>query len=85
MKKEITLGQLLSVSVTIVIALITGWITLSNKVATQERDLKNLEIRFVDMQISIERKFDRLENKIDHTNGILNEVKVLLERKQDRK
>lgn len=85
MKREITLGQLIGTAVTILLTLAAGWISLNNKVVTTENELKNLEIRFVDMQIANDKKIDRLEQKIDALSGTLYDVKVLLERKADRK
>lgn len=85
MKREITLGQLIGTAVTILLTLAAGWISLNNKVITTENEMKNLEIRFVDMQIANDKKIDRLEGKIDQLNGTLNDVKILLERKADRK
>lgn len=85
MKREITLGQLLGVAVTVIMAIAGGWISLSNKVATNESELKNLEIRFMDMQIETNKKYDKLDQKVDEMTGTLNDIKVLLERKQDRR
>jgi hypothetical protein len=85
MKREITLGQLLGVAVTVIMAIAGGWISLSNKVATNESELKNLEIRFMDMQIETNKKYDKLDQKVDEMAGTLNDIKVLLERKQDRR
>lgn len=61
MKKEITVGQLLSVGVTLLIAIITGWVTINNKVSGHEKEIQGIQIR----QSRVETQIDRLENKID--------------------
>lgn len=92
MKREITLGQLLSVGVTILIALITGWVTLNNKVTGNTSDIKNNEIRMMDHVINSDKQVRELKDSqaetnqtVKETNGTVNEIKVLLERKADRR
>lgn len=82
MKKEITLGQLLSVAVTILIAIATGWITLNNKVAKSEERDRNLEIKQTELEIRNERKFDRIDNKLDAIQTGISDIK---EKKADRR
>jgi hypothetical protein len=68
MKKEITVGQLLSVSVTILITIITGWITMSNKVSSHGTQLKSVEKWQTRVEIVMDKmdsKSDRIESKID--------------------
>ena len=82
MKKEITLGQLLSVAVTILIALASGWITLNNKATDTAEKARNLEIQQSSQEIRTERKFDKIDVKLD---AIQNGVYDLKEKKADRK
>ena len=69
MKKEITLGQILAVAVTLLIAIVGGWVTLNNKVSGHEKQIQAMEAR----QLRIESMVDRIENKIDriYENQIL--------------
>jgi len=88
MKKEITLGQLLSVAVTLLIAVITGWITLTNKVTQQETKF-NIQIEQLKAdQAAIQARFDRfterIEFKLDKVNENVNSVLVKMESKLDR-
>lgn len=85
MKKEITLGQLLSVAVTVIIALATGWITQNNKVSTLQEQVRQLQNDQYNMQISTDKKFDKIDNKLDDNSSTLSDIKVLLERKADRR
>ena len=88
MKKEITLGQLLAVAVTVLISFGTGWITLTNKVSEQgaKFDIQIKQIK--DEQAAIQARFDRfterLELKIDKVNDNVNSVLIQMENKLDR-
>lgn len=73
MKKEITVGQLLSVGVTLMLAIITGWVTLNNKVSTHDVEIKGLQQRAE----NAERILDRIEGKIDI-------LTIKVENKKDR-
>lgn len=73
MKKEITLGQLISVATVVLISVITGWITMNNKVS-------KLEVS--DEERS--KQFERLELKIDKNNEITTNILIELQNKADR-
>ncbi len=82
MRREITLGQLLSVAMGIIISLATGWITQNNKVSKLEEQVRNMQTEMYNMQLRSDSKFDKIDNKLDViTNGISD----LKERKADRK
>lgn len=85
MKKEITLGQLLGASVTILIALVTGWITITNKVTRQETKMHQLEANYYSLQLKMDAKFDRIEGKIDNVNQDTRTILIQLQNKADRK
>lgn len=80
MKKEITLGQLLSVGVTLLIAIVTGWVTLNNKVSSHDAQIKSLESR----QTKIESSIDRFDDKLDKVIDAVTDIKIKMERKKDR-
>lgn len=61
MKKEFTLGQLLSVAVTLLIAIVTGWVTLNGKVSADSERIKAVEAR----QTRVESAVDKMSDKID--------------------
>lgn len=71
MKKEITLGQLLGVGATLLIAIATGWMTMSNKISEQGMQIKNLQ----------ERQ-DKVESAIF---GIQTDIRLILVKLQDKK
>ncbi len=73
MKKEITLGQLLGVGVTLLIAIITAWVTLNNKVSEHDVEIKSLQ----SSQSRTDQKLDRIEGKVE-------QVLINMERKKDR-
>jgi len=73
MKKEITVGQLLSVGVTILIAIVTGWVTLNNKVSTHDAEIKHLQNRYD----KSEKTFERIEAKVE-------QILISLQNKKDK-
>lgn len=85
MKKEITLGQAITLCVTILITCITGWITMNNKMSRLEaKDLQHDATEF-EMKLNVEKKFNKIDDKTDEIQTTLTDIKVLLERKVDRK
>lgn len=73
MKKEITVGQFVSGCITILIAVLTGWITMSNKVSSQDTRIEHIENR----QEKTERILERIELTVI-------DIRLLLQNKKDR-
>lgn len=84
MKKEITLGQLLSVSIALFISLVTGWVTLTNKVSSQEVEINRLQKNQEYMQNKWDRGMERLEFKIEDGNEDIKKILIELQNKADR-
>lgn len=73
MKKEITIGQLLSVGATLLIAIVTGWVTLNNKVSAHEVEIQSLQ-----------KKQDKTEVVLERIEGKITQILINLENKQNR-
>lgn len=73
MKKEITMGQLLSVGATLLIAIVTGWVTLNNKVSSHDAEIKSLQ-----------KSDAKKEQVLDRIEGKLEQILIKLENKRDR-
>jgi len=73
MKKEITVGQLLSVAATLLIALATGWITINNKVSRHDAEIKTTH-----------ESINRIEDKVDKVNELSTRILIEMQNKQDR-
>ncbi len=73
MKKEITVGQLLSVAVTLLITIVTGWVTLNRQVSTHEAEIQALQQR----ADKSERILERIEGKVEL-------ILINLEKKKNR-
>lgn len=73
MKREVTLGQVLAIAVTLLISLLTAWVTLTNKVT-------RLEAR----QDALEQRYQRIESKIDIIVDRTQDIQIQLERKANR-
>lgn len=85
MKKEITLGQLLSVAVTIIIALATGWITQNSKVSKLEEKVLILQQQQTQQAVTNEKKFDKIDKTLVDIQNDTRLILINLERKQDRR
>lgn len=85
MKKEVTLGQVLQIAITLLIAIVTAWVTINNKVTDQERRTTQLEINQEKIQNQSQQTLTRLESKVDKQGEDLIQVRILLESKANRK
>lgn len=85
MKKEITVGQLLSVAVTLLIALATGWITITNKVTRAEDKIQAIEAQQSQERLDFRKSVDELKWKMEDLNSNVTKILVELERKANRK
>lgn len=85
MEKKISLGQLLAISITLLTSIITGWVTINNKVTDNNRRITNLEIQAEKQQNQIESIMTRFENKLDKQSEEIIQVRLLLENKENRK
>ena len=68
-----TVGQLVAVGTTLLIAIITGWVTINNKVSTHDAEIKHLQNRYE----KSEQTFERIEGKIE-------QILITIQNKQDR-
>lgn len=84
MKREVTLGQVLSIAVTIIIACLTGWISLSNRVAAADERDKNLEIRMTGYEIRQDKENGEIKKTLQEINGTVNDIRLDLKDKADR-
>lgn len=85
MKKEITVGQLISAAVGVVLSILAAWISVKEDMAGMKRDIKFQEVRVDKMEIENNSNYHELRNEVKSLQATLNEVKILLERKQDRR
>ncbi len=84
MKKEITLGQFLSVAAAVLIAIATGWLTMSNKIAVAESNIRELQnLRDVD-RVEYKAAVNELKFKIDDSNAKILGILLELQNKQNR-
>lgn len=85
MKKEITIGQLVSASVAILISLITGWITMNNKVTALETKMNIKDTEEYNYRLSLEKKLEKMDLKLDDLKQSNNDIKVELQNKENRR
>lgn len=85
MKKEITIGQLLSVAATLIIALATGWVTMSNKVTRADARIDALEASQRADKLEFTKSIDELKWKVEDGNQRIIQILIKLENKVNRK
>lgn len=85
MKKEITVGQVLSIASAVLIALVTHWYTLNNKITRLETQREEDRIRLFDMQLEISKKFDKIDKNLGDLSNDTRQILINLEKKADRK
>lgn len=85
MKKEITVGQVIAILSTFVIAVATGWVTMSNKIAALDTRVQNMENEQRQARIDYTKSFDELKWKIQEGNNTITTILIKLENKQNRR
>lgn len=91
MNKQITLGQMLSSIVALVVAIVGGWILLKTEVATLQSNQVQTERRVEQVESKIksediERAIDRKESQQQREEmlRLLYDIKIELEKKKNR-
>lgn len=84
MKKEITVGQLLTVAVSLLLAVITAWITLEKKVSKNEIEIQQVKGDQISRDLKLEKLFDRLDQKMDRLSDDQQVIKIELQNKANR-
>ena len=85
MKKEITVGQLLSAFITVLVAVIGGWITLNNKITENKVNITNVQALQEKNEGLYIKRLESLEAKVDIQNAGIVQILLKLENKADRK
>ncbi len=85
MKKEITLGQVLVAFLGLITTIVTGWITMSNKVTDVQRRVQTLESQRITDNIEYRKSIDELKWQIQDGNKRITDILVELQNKQNRK
>ena len=85
MKKEITWGQVLVACLGLITTIVTGWITMSNKVTDIQRRVQTLEDQRLADRIEYRKSIDELKWQIQDGNQHITDILVKLETKANRK
>lgn len=85
MKKEITLGQLLAVAITLLISIVSAWVTINNKVTRLESQQQEYRDQQYTLQVANDKKFDKIDQKMDAISSDTRQILIKLENKADRK
>lgn len=84
-KREVTLGQLITVATTLVILIITQWVSLNIRVTKME--VESVERTRYETEYRLEMKSSQAETNatLKTLNESVQEIKVSLQNKQDRR
>ena len=84
-KREVTLGQLITVATTLVILIITQWVSLNIRVTKLE--VESVERTRYETEYRLEMKSSQAETNatLKMLNESVQEIKVSLQNKQDRR
>ena len=84
-KREVTLGQLITVATTLVILIITQWVSLNIRVTKIE--VESVERTRYETEYRLEMKTSQAETNatLKTLNESVQEIKVSLQNKQDRR
>lgn len=85
MKKEITEGHLIGSATTLLIAIVAACITISNKVARIEAQRELDRVEQYNIQLSNDKKFDKIDAKMDAISNDTRLILINLQNKADRK
>jgi len=81
LKRGITLGELISACIVLVGAILGFWINTNVRLSALEISKQNQENNYTDTKAS----FKEIGSKLERLNDGQNEIKVILQNKQDRK
>lgn len=84
MKQPTPLWQVISICVVVLIASFTGILNQSNRIAELKKDVENLKIYQYNLQISTDKKFDKIDSKIDGIQNDTRQILINMEKKADR-
>lgn len=85
MKQPTPLWQAVSIAVTLLIAIVTGWVTLNNKVSRIEARQEQERINTDFVRMTMDKKIDKLDDKIDQQGKDIRQILIEIQNKQDRK
>jgi CHASE3 domain sensor protein len=85
MKRQITLGEALGFVVTILVVVISAWITQTNESSRQDERVKMLEKSKDEVRTEIKELKDNQRDNYKSLTEKLENIRILIENKQDRK
>lgn len=85
LKTTITLGQLLGVGITILGAIIIFVVMVNVRLSNLENNQASLKDSYKDFGVKMDKFIDAQTGKFDKFTETLNEIKVMLQNKVDKK
>lgn len=85
MKQPTTLLQVIAICVTVLLASGAGIINASNRISSLNSEVENLKIQIYNVQLAADKKFDKIDSKIDAIQADTRQILINLATKADRK
>lgn len=85
MKRPAVIWQVIAICVAILSPIVAGLISQSNTVSELRTKVTNLELKIYDQQINSDKKFEKIDSKIDLIQNDTRQILINLEKKADRK
>lgn len=81
-KKEVTLGQLIAASMTIVSIVVGAYINVQVSITKMDTELTRMKIDIVNNAVKIESNDDKVAKKLDNIMEILTDIRVNIAKNQ---
>lgn len=85
MKQPTQMWQLIISVAAVLLSCFAGIINQSNKIASLRTDLENVKIQQFNQQMASDKKFDKMDLKIDLIQADTRQILINLQNKADRK
>lgn len=80
MKRQVTLGEVLAMGILILGTILSFWISVNVRLSALEINKQAQADNWTDAKAS----FEKINNKLDKQQDGINDIKISVERKQDR-
>lgn len=84
MRQPTQLWQLIISIVVVLGSCFASIINASNKIATIQKDLENVKTQQYNMQLASDKKYDKIDAKLDALQSDITTIRINLEKKADR-
>ena len=85
MRQPTPIWSIIAICVTLILAGVAGLVTTNNKITRLEEEFQNLKDQQFQIQLNADKKFEKIDLKIDGIQADTRQILINLEKKQDRR